>query len=231
MGMANAALQFLKNWLSIKIWYSFSCSSCMSEMKSNRIVPVQETGIPIDVESNIEMNNEEEAKAFYNIVKNRLKSVNKWHSIAGGLSAKFQLVNKDGIEVERRLQKEDYFKIAIPGAKIVNGEEYDWVTVEELENVSTADRESFGFRVRPVQNPLDKEDVAHFFSRESTSSFIVEREKNKITASIFDRNIKPNNDAGPIRDKARDLVVGAAGMLAFARIQWKKLVDGLLVVK
>jgi hypothetical protein len=80
-----------------------------------------------------------------------------------------------------------------------------------------------------VQNPQKNgEDIAHFFFRESTSSFIVTREGNKIAATIYDRNTKPNKDADPIVDKVRDMVVGAAGVLGFSKIQWKKLTDGFL---
>jgi hypothetical protein len=72
------------------------------------------------------------------------------------------------------------------------------------------------------------DDIAHFFSQESTSSFIVTREGNKITAAIYDRNTKPNKDADLLVDEVRDRVIGVAGVLAFSRIQWKKLADSLL---
>ena len=201
---------------------------CMSEKKQTGIVPAHKTGIPIDVQSLIELGDEKQAKIFFDVVRTRLKNVNSWHTIAGGLSAKFQLVNKDGIDVERSPQKGDYFKIDIPGPGTISGEGYDWVQVEKVEGTLTSDRESFGFRVRPAQNPHDNKDIAHFFSRESTSSFTVTREKNKVIAAIYDRNTKPNKKASPIVDKVRDLIVATAGILAFSKIQWKKLTDGLL---
>ena len=200
----------------------------MEEKANSDIVPKQQTGIPINAESIIELDNEKQAKIFFDVVKNRLKDVNRWHEIAGVLSAKFQLVDKDGIEVQRSPQKRDYFKIDVPGPGTVSGEGYDWVQIEEIESTSTSETESFGFRVRPARNPHGNDDIAHFFSKESTSSFIVTRKENEITAAIYDRNTKPNKEAGPIVDKVRDMVVGAAGILAFSKIQWKKLTDGLL---
>lgn len=200
----------------------------MEEKDYSRLVPGQKTGVPIDTESFVELDNEDQARAFFGVVTTRLKNVNRWHEMAGNLSARFQLVNKDGVEVQRSAQKGDYFKIDIPGPGTVSGEGYDWVQIEEVESITTPEMESFGFRVRPTQNPQNKKDIAHFFSPESTSNFIVTREGNKIIAGIYDRNTKPNKDADSIIDKVRDTVIGIAGVLGFAKIQWKMLTDALL---
>jgi hypothetical protein len=201
----------------------------MKEKKSADIIPKQQTGKAIDAESEVELKQENEAQAFFYEVKNRLQNVNQWKDYAGNLSATFHLVDTSGMEVKRTVQKGDYFKIDIPGPGTTSGDGYDWVHVEEIENSTTPDGERFGFRVRPTDNPQsNKQDVAHFYSEESTSSFIIERKGNKITASIHDRNTKPNADAESIADKIRDTVVGAAGVAAFSKVQWKKLTDGLL---
>ncbi len=87
----------------------------------------------------------------------------------------------------------------------------------------------FGLRVRPAQNPQNqKEDIAHFYAPESTSSFTVAREGKKVTAAIYDRNTKENKGADSITDKIRDAVIGVAGKLGFSKIQWKSLTDGLI---
>jgi hypothetical protein len=94
---------------------------------------------------------------------------------------------------------------------------------------TTHDSESFGFRVRPADNPREAgRETAHFYSTESTSSFIIERRRNKVTASIHDRNTKPNTEANRPSDKIRDVVVGTAGAVAFSKLQWQRLTDGLL---
>jgi hypothetical protein len=199
----------------------------MKEKKSN-IIPPQRTGKAIDAESGIELD-EKESKTFFSEVKSRLQNVNRWKDYAGNISATFQLVDQSGKEINRPVQKGDYFKIDIPGPGTASGEGYDWVHVEEVENVTTPDGERFGLRVRPTDNPQNnKQDVAHFYSEESTSSFIVERKGNTITASVHDRNTKPNSDAEGTADKIRDAVVGAVGVAAFSKVQWKNLTDGLL---
>jgi hypothetical protein len=196
--------------------------------KESNIIPPQQTGKAIDANSEIALT-ENEAQTFFSEVKNRLQNVNRWKDYAGNISATFQLVDQLGAEVNRTVQKGDYFKIDIPGPGTESGEGYDWVQVEEVENTETPDGERFGLRVRPTDNPQNsKKDVAHFYSEESTSSFLVERKGNKITASVHDRNTKPNPDAEGAIDKIRDAVVGTAGVAAFSKVQWKNLTDGLL---
>jgi hypothetical protein len=201
----------------------------MKEKKPSDIVPDQQTGKAIDAESNVELKDENSAKALFAEVKDRLQNVNRWREYAGNFSATFQVVDPSGKEVDRKVAKGDYFKIDIPGPGSESGKGYDWVCVEEIEHKSSADSEQFGFRVRPTDNPQgQKSDVAHFYSDESTSSFLVERKGNKIIASVHDRNTKPNTDANTAADKIRHTVVGTAGVLSFSKIQWQKLTDGLL---
>ena len=201
----------------------------MKEKNNTGIIPEQQTGKAIDAESSVELNNTEEAKTFFNVVKSRLQNVNNWHRFAGDISAVFKLVNNEGAEVERSARKGDYLKIDIPGPGSDSGDGYDWVRIEEVESTSAEDVESFGFRVRPAQNPQNKnDDIAHFFSPESTSSFTVTREKNKVTAAVYDRNAKLNKEVDSITDKVRNAIVGTAGIIAFSKVQWKNLTDGLL---
>src|SRR5687768_14768060 len=99
------------------------------------IVPEQNTGTPIDTESFVELSTPEEAKTVFEVVKEKLRNVNEWHIVAGALSANFQLVDQTGEEVKRPAEKGDYFKIRIPGPGHPTDEKYDWVQVEELEDI------------------------------------------------------------------------------------------------
>ncbi len=201
----------------------------MADKEKSPIVPDQQTGKAIDAVSTLELAKEADAKTLFVRAKERLQDVNHWKDIAGTISATFQLIDADGKEVRRKAEKGDYFKIDIPGPGTKTGEGFDWVQIEEVENISLPDGERFGFRVRPTDNPQNhKKDVAHFYSEESTSSFLVERRKNTVTASVHDRNTKPNTDADTPIDKIRDAIVGAAGVATFSKIQWKNLTDGLV---
>lgn len=193
------------------------------------IVPPHYTGKEIEAYASIELSSESEARNFYERVKNRLLNVNDWHKIAGMMSAEFQVMDKNGKEVSREAQKGDYLKIDIPGPGSKEGDGYDWVYIEELREINQEHVQSTGFRVRPTQNPFGKKnETAHFYSDESTSSFIVTLEHNKITAYIIDRNTKPNDDTESLSDKIRHTTVGMSAIATFSKIQWQKLADGLV---
>ena len=200
----------------------------MGEKNHTGIIPENQTGEFFNSQSSIELPNTDEAKAFFKIVKQRLLDINSWHKIAGNFTANFQLTDKEGNEVNRIITKGDYFKINIPGPGSIAGQGYDWVHVEDVKVVSEGEVESVGIRVRPAPNPkTDSKEIAHFYSEDSTSNFIVTREGKKITSGIYDRNVKPNKDANLV-DKTRDMIVGLGAIAGFSKFQWDKLTTGLL---
>ncbi len=201
----------------------------MSEKNYTGAIPPQQEGVPIDTSSSKSFESLEQAKKFYEIARNRLLDVNNWHDYAGGISAHFQLIDREGRQAPSPAQKGYRFKINIPGPGSDTGHGYDWVEIEALEEVESEQVESLAIRVRPTDNPEgEKSDTAHFYSRESTSTFTVTREGTKVTVAIYDRNTKPNTDAESTLDKIRDAVVGAAGIISFSKIQWKLLAEGIL---
>ncbi|MBB1286421.1 hypothetical protein HRH25_18710 [Flavisolibacter sp. BT320] len=201
----------------------------MEEKNKSGVIPQQHTGKVIDTEETVELTDVAAAKAFFETVKQRLLNVNNWEEIAGVGSANFQLVDAGGQEVNRPVQKGDYFKIDVPGPGPVAGDGFDWVLVEEVVEVSEGETESVGIRVRPTSSPLnDNQDVAHFYSPESTSSFTATREGTTITVGIYDRNTKPNQTAENLVDKVRDVAMGSGAVTAFSKIQWTNLAKGLL---
>jgi len=193
------------------------------------IVPAQYTGKEIEAETSVELKDADEAKIFYKLVKERLLNVNNWHKVAGIISASFKLLDAVGNEVYRNVQKGDHLKIDIPGPGSSEGDGYDWVSVEALNEVSEGDMQSIGFRVRPGQNPFGtKNETAHFYTDEATSNFIVTREGANISAWIIDCNIKANNQPESLTDKIRDIAVGLGALTMFSKIQWQNLAEGLV---
>ena len=83
----------------------------------------------------------------------------------------------------------------------------------------------------PANSLNDNPDIAHFFSEDSSSSFSVKREGNRIIAGVYGRNEKPNVDAESVVDKIRNTAVAAGAISGFAKIQWKSLVNSLVGVK
>ncbi len=90
---------------------------------------------------------------------------------------------------------------------------------------------SAGFRVTLTENLFGKKnETAHFYSDETTSSFIITRENEKVVSWIVDRNIVPNTGSELLVDKVRDVMVGVSGIAGFSKVQCQGLADGLLEI-
>ena len=195
------------------------------------IIPGQFKGQALEVEASKAPGNETAAQSLYERAKKKLFSVNDWHQVVAGLTARFQIVDQDGNEVSRNVNKGDYLRINIPGPGNKEGDGYDWVVVEELKEINKELFQSAGFRVRPTENPFGKKnETAHFYSNETTSSFIIIRENVKVVSWIVDRNMLPNTEAESFVDKVRDVMVGVSGIAGFSKVQWQGLADGLLEI-
>ncbi len=201
----------------------------MADENNSRLVPEQETGKPIDAEESVELNDDGEAKQFFEVVRSRLLQVNKWKDWAGSISAEFQLFTNHGDKLYRQVKEGDYIRIDIPGPGPTSGDGFDWVEVEAIDEVSYGEIHNVSIRVRPTSSPLNEEaDIAHFYSRQSTSTFTITLRGNTITAGIYDRNTQPNAESGSITDKVRDTLIGTAAVTGFSKVQWKQLAKGFL---
>jgi len=193
------------------------------------IIPANDSGIQTNTESSEELATEKEAEAFYNIVIQRLLDINNWQDLAGKATASFQLTDGAGQVAHRKAQKGDHFKIDIPGPGSVTGEGFDWVQIEAIEEHNDQKSQWAAIRVRPATNPLnEKKDVAHFFSEDTTSTFMVRREGKKVIAGVYGRNEKPNTNTETQIDKIRNAAIAAGAITGFSKIQWKSLVNGLV---
>jgi hypothetical protein len=195
------------------------------------LIPEQQTGAKTDTEHSVEFKSAEEAKKYFQLAKQRLQDVNRWHEMAGSLTAGFKLIDEKGAEVDRPAKTGDYFKISIPAPGPRAGDGYDWVRIELMDDktASTEENEAFGIRVRPAESPENAEPaVAHFFKEDATSTFIVERNGKTVKAAVHGRNELPNTTADKPLDKARNAVVALGAMLGLSNPQWKSLVKGIL---
>ena len=199
------------------------------DQQEEKGIPRQRSGAESNTEVTEKFCTEEEARTFFNTVKERLLMVNNWHKYAGALTAGFMLCDAQGKEVQREVQKGDYFKIDIPGPGPVTGDGYDWVRVEKLEERKEAGSESISILVRPTTNPNNnRHDVAHFFTDDATSCFMVSRHGNEVKAAVYGRNEKPNTHTEKKVDAVRNTAVAEGAVHGFSGLQWKSLVAGLL---
>jgi hypothetical protein len=193
------------------------------------IVPPQFTGQEIETASTQVLKTEANAESLYNEARKKLLDVNNWNKVAGIVTARFQIIDEKGKEVNREVKKGDYLRIDIPGPGSKEGDGYDWVFVEVMNEINNGSVQSAGFRVRPDKNPFgEKNETAHFYSKEATSSFIIIRENTKVISWIVDRNLLPNTESGSLVDKVRDVAIGISAIAGFSKVQWQGLADGLI---
>ncbi|MES2874080.1 MAG: hypothetical protein V4708_10185 [Bacteroidota bacterium] len=200
-------------------------------MTRSRVIPKQEQGVSTDTVSKIKLDTVDEALWDFEIVKDRLLDVSHWHELSGEILARFQLIDEEGNMLYRRAREGDYLRINIPGPGNKDGEGYDWVRIELIEFTEN-EAESFEYvamTVRPCPSPLNNEKAtAHFFKNIATSTFLVKRKYNVISAEVHGRNEKVNTGSESISSQIRNFVVGIGAILGFSKVQWKSLVDGLI---
>lgn len=199
------------------------------DRQTSTLVPPQYAGTHKEFEHTFVAAHEAEAKKMFDTARTRLLAVDAWHTLCGPGSAHFELVDAQGVRLERPPQEGDYIRIDVPGPGLQSEKGYDWVQVEEIEATMHPKMEYVGFRVRPVSNPMTPgEQIAHFFSSKSSSSFIVQRTNLRLQAQILGRNESPNTEVEGVVDKLRNAVVAIGAITGIANLQWTSLVHGLL---
>lgn len=200
-------------------------------MKPDSEIPKQLQGQSSDVEDHIDTSTSRQAHSTFVDASRRMLDINAWRDLSGPMSAVFQLTDEHGKEVNRLAQPGDYFRINIAGPGTSTGEGYDWVRVESIDDKPApgSSHESVIMRVRPAPSPNNSEpDVAHFFDDAATSTFMVERNDLRITASVHGRNELPNKNVGRTADKVRNTVVANVASSGMSAFQWGKLTHGIL---
>lgn len=201
----------------------------MEEKNYTGLVPEQSEGREITATEKKSCKDEPAAKALYEEARQRLLFVHQWGKIAGALSADFQLTDNNGQEVDRPAKPGDHFRIDITGPGSKAGEGFDWAKVEDVKEVHLDDVDSIAILVRPAANPQTRNpNVAHFFSGGSTSTFTITRERNTVTAAIYDRNIEANEETNEPLDKLRNAVIGLGAKHGFSKLQWQALATAFL---
>ena len=192
------------------------------------IVPENKIGKAVDIENSITVD-ETEAKKVYEIARKRLLNPGCWQQLSGSASATFEVISDDNVSVNE-VRENDYLRIDIPGPGAAEGDGFDWVKVETIEEdkVLNADK-SIALKLRACPNPnSDKTSTAHFFKEDATSTFIIKLKGNTITVSYYGRNEVPNVKNVSIIDKIRNALVAVGAAIGLSEIQWNSLVKGFL---
>lgn len=194
-------------------------------------LPPQFTGRQTDFTYEQKYDSLESAHHAFQAAAGRMLSVNNWDEYAGGGSAKFTLCNNQGEPVEVMAEEGCYISIDLPGPGPDAGGGVEWVMVEKLASEGGAHTaEAYVLMtVRPVPDPRSTgETIAHFYTDESTSTFIVRRDGLVVSAGAHGRNESPNNEDVDLHDKIRNTAIALMARIGLSGGQWQRLVNGLI---
>lgn len=195
------------------------------------MTPETQQGVNKHFEQSVVLDSIDDAEDLFVIAKERLLDVNEWHKAAGALSAVFTVTDRTGKELHRHAHKGDQIKIKIPGPGNAEGEGYDWVTVEHIRYDDYPDEsaERLMLELKPSPSPLTPDDsIAHFFDKDASSVFVIERVNTKIKAIYYGLNEKPNTEPDSPIDKGRNLLVATTAIAGGSSLQWNALLKGFL---
>lgn len=200
------------------------------EQSSTPVIPPQQTGKQSDIIEQVVATDATQARNNFHVAAGRLLAINSWAAFSEGISATFALTDAAGKSKQEAPRPGDYIKIDIPGPSASAGNGYDWARVELVENKTSpgAAEEYIAMRVRPAAPPGQPGETAHFFDDAATSSFIIKRMNNIVTAEIHGRNEKANTDTEQVTDKIRNTLVSWGARAGLSGVQWTKLAKGLL---
>jgi len=191
-------------------------------------VPVQQEGRQSDIIENSAFTTPELADKAFQLARQRLYDINNWGNITEGISADFTLTDLQGNRLERKPEVGDYIRIDLPGPGSIAGHGYDWVQIETIEESLQPHQENrVSITVRPSEDPGSPEGPAHFFDSGATSTFLLIKKHNQLSAAVHGRNETPAT-AEKLLDIVRNNLVSEAAALGAAQIQWKKLCKAII---
>ncbi|TCK83581.1 hypothetical protein [Albibacterium bauzanense] len=191
--------------------------------------PPQYAGKQLDLHAETLLDNEQEAKEFFQVVRKRLLRSFEWYDIAKIPAATFVLTDHLGRELIREMKENDLIRIDIPGPGNSSGNGFDWVKVEKITEEKNEKEDLCSITLRPTSNPEENNDeIAHFFKSMATSTLLAKRQNLHVRAEYHGRNELINEDATKLTDKFRNIIVGLAAKLGLSYSQWKSLIEGLV---
>lgn len=193
-------------------------------------IPYQVKGAYHDTESRKYFSSPEVAAQNFEILKERFFSINRWKDYCGGWSADFKLFDSTGSFVDRMPKVGDFVRIDIPGPGDLQAKGFDWVEIVKIDHQTYENGlERYLIMCRPSKIPDSKSNhIAHFFSRKSSSSFVICKGADWIKAGVYGRNEIPNFSKTDFFGKIRNFIVFIGGSLRLTKIQWKSMTDGLI---
>ncbi len=174
---------------------------------------------------------ETDARAAYLRVTEKLYAINEWKGLSDTMKTEFLLCDAVGQAVSRKPVVGDCIRIDLPGPGSPSGGGYDWVAIIAMEEETDGDQPYASLTIAPCPNPQEPgKEVAHFYARGATNTFVVRRISTCIQAEVHGRNERANTSEPPLLDRMRNEAIALAGKMGLSKIQWQDWTDGMVSV-
>ena len=187
----------------------------MLKTAKENYVPGQQLGTRINALESLYCKSEEEAKRFFELVKDRLMDVNAWKCTAAGKFPEVSLNDTNGKKVERRAQVGDFIQFSI------KGKHCNWASITQIVHNQREHGEVVQLIVEPISEKGEKE-------QNGNSIFQVRRRGKLITAEEQGNNDLPNADVFVPINSLRNSFISWGAKMATSYPIWKALVVGIL---
>jgi len=193
-------------------------------------IPTQEEGRKMDAMECLEFQSLLEAETFYNILQERLFTINNWYKIAKLPMASFNYLDSSGLPNTDKPKIGGYLRINIPSPGLPSTDGYDYVRITNIDQTDNRKHQIVTITLSPSENPLseEKETTQHFFKNIASSTIQIQRIDKKVFANYFGRNEVINLEVNTLPDKIRNLIIGVGAKLGASFPQWKSLLKGLM---
>jgi hypothetical protein len=190
-------------------------------------VPSQRVGGFHDTESQKFYDNSSDACIAFNALKDRFFAIYCWKNFCNNTLADFHLYDAQGHMVTRMAQIGDFVKIEILASHVI-GIKYYWVKIKEIIHEQDFKTERYLITFVPSSDPSVKiKRVIHFYSGNSSSTFMIARDSQVLTAGVYGRNEAPNLKTDPI-NCIINIVISFGAMTGLSKVQWKNFTESIL---
>lgn len=193
-------------------------------------IPKHTKGESQDIVNMVCENIESSAFEKFRAVKERLLLVDKWHTFSEDIKAEFYLVDENDSAISNNFEIGNYIKIDIPGPGNPSGEGFDWTEIIKIQDGTNEDIcPYFSFTIKPCAPPNNsKNSTAHFYTDETSNTFILRCVANCVYLEVHSRNEIENTEDVPILDKIRNKAIALGGIVGLGNLNWAAFTKGLL---
>lgn len=167
---------------------------------------------------------EASAKTAFERAKQKLFDINKWTELEG-INSIFELYDDRGRRSSLGMPETGYYmRIELPAPAPEN-----WVQITAIQVTDNMAE----FVVHPSEKPSERHEEApvtqHFFIKEASSTFRVERHGQELLACEIGRNEGINNQGDEAGNRALiNTFIAEGGWAGFQGLQWEKLTSYLV---